>query len=424
MRSFLHAAASCVLALGAVLELACARGPTAPTTSTAPRGAAPAPAVAHAVEPPAAAPQVACADAPAGLSDLLHPGALVVFGEVHGTVETPAFVANVACHAAASGAEVAVGLEIPRDLQPAVDRFLASEGRPNDVAALLQGAHWSMQDGRASEAYLAVIEHVRALRHAGKQARVFFFDAAEADSGDRDQNMAGNIAAQADRSSQGITLVLTGGYHARADSERWMSWHLARRYPGLRTLNVAFSGGSAHVCLTGDNCGVLTEMTGTDRGASPFVEVFAALDEQGYGGRFYVGGEVTASPPLKHEGPLKILPLSPRKQARKAARARDYKTCAKLFAASGDGDPGPAGAADLYSAAGCDALGGDPTTALTHLERAIDRGFVDVARLEADPDLISLHAARRWKPLIAKARARAKAAAPASASRGETRPPS
>ncbi len=404
MRASLRAALSFWLVVGAAYDLACSQGARVET----PREPAPPPAVVRAVEPNELAPPVVCAAAPAGLADILRPGALVVFGEVHGTVETPAFVASVACHAARSGAEVAVGLEIPRDLQPALDRFLDSSGGPGDVTALLQGEHWNMQDGRASKAYLGVIEHVRALRHAGKRARVFFFDAAAADSGDRDQNMAANIAAQADKSPQGMTLVLTGGYHARADSERWMSWHLARRYPGLRTLNVAFSGGSAHVCLTGNNCGVLTEMTGTDRGSAPFVEVFA-LDDQGYGGRFYVGGAVTPSPPVKHEGELKILPLSPRKQARKAYAARDYTSCARLFAASAADDTGPAGADDLYRAAGCDSLGADPGAALAHLARALDRGFVDATRMEADPDLVGLHAQRGWKPLLAKTKARAAA---------------
>jgi hypothetical protein len=354
---------------------------------------------------------VVCGAAPAGLPDILHPGALVVFGEVHGTVETPAFVANVACHAALSGTEVAVGMEISRELQPALDRFLASTGRPEDLAALLQGEHWHSEDGRASKAYVAVIEQVRALRRSGQQARVFLFDATEADSGDRDQNMAANIAAQADKNAQGITLVLTGGLHARTDSERWMSWHLARRFPGLRTLNVAFSGGSAHVCLTGDQCGVLTEMSGKDLGPAPFVELFAAPDDQGYGGRFYVGGAVTASPPVKHEGELKILPLSSRKQARKAYAARDYKACAQLFTASAADDSGPAGAEDLYRAADCDALGADPGAALAHLARALDRGLVDVARLEADPELVRLHAQRGWKRLLVKATAKAKARA-------------
>ncbi|MEO7732075.1 MAG: hypothetical protein ABIY55_13965 [Kofleriaceae bacterium] len=407
----LRAARSRLLGVGAALALAC--GHRAPTERAVPQQPAALPAVdPPAVDPPAAAPPVVCGPRPTGLSDILHPGALVVFGEVHGTAETPAFVANVACHAAASGAEVAVGMEISRELQPALDRFLDSSGGPDDVTALLQGEHWSSEDGRASKAYVGVIDEVRALRRSGKKARLFFFDAAETDSGDRDQNMAANIAAQADKSAQGITLVLTGGLHARTDSERWMSWHLARRYPGLRTLNVAFSGGSAHVCLTGNQCGVLTEMTGTDRGTVPLVEVFAAPDEQGYGGRFYVGGAVTASPPVKHEGELKILPLSPRKQARKARAVKDYPSCAKLFAASAADDQGPVGANDLYSAAACDALGGDPTAALTRLARAVDRGFVDVARLEADPDLVALHTRRAWKPLLAKLRARARTPAP------------
>lgn len=397
------------LVSGATLGIACSGGGAPPVAAPYERATP----VARAAKPSEQPPPVACAAKPAGLETILRPGAVVVFGEVHGTVETPAFVANVACHAAQSGADVAVGLEIPHDLQPQLDRFLDSSGGPDDVTALLQGEHWNVQDGNASKALFGVMEQVRTLRHSGKKARVFFFDRASTDSGNRDQNMAASIAAQADKNTQGITLVLTGNLHARADSERWMSWHIARRYPGLRTLNVGYSGGSAYVCLMGSECGVRTDLVGKDRGNSPFIEVFAAPDAKGYGGLFYIGGAVTPSPPVKHEGPMKVLPLPLRQQASKAYDAKDYKACAKLFTDSAAENPGPAGASDLYSAACCDSLGGDHTAALARLEGALDRGFVNVAHMTADPDLAGLHAHAGWKPLLAKAKARAKTAASA-----------
>lgn len=262
---------------------------------------------------PAASPtpaSLACAPQPTGLGPLLHPGALIVFGELHGTAESPAFVANAVCHAARTGREIAVGLEVPRDLQPQLDRFLDSGGQPDDVAALVQGEHWRSQDGNASKALLGVIEDVRALRHSGRKARVFFFDLTRTDGGERDPRMADNIAAQAERNAEGITLVLTGNLHAKTDSERWMSWHLARRHRDLVTLNIAHAGGSAYICLMGGECGIHTGLKGQDRGGAPFVERFATPDD-GYGGMFYVG-KVTPSPPAKHEGPIKVLQLPSR----------------------------------------------------------------------------------------------------------------
>ena len=256
------------------------------------------------------APSVACGAEPVGLEAILHPGAVIVFGEIHGTAETPAFVANVACHAARPGGEVAVGLEVPRDLQPQVDRFVESSGRPDDAAALVRNDHWKSQDGNASKALLGVIESLRALRRSGRHVRVFLFDMAQTDSGDRDQNMAANIVAQADHNADGVTLVLTGNLHARTDTERWMSWHIARRHPGVVTLNVRHAGGSAYLCLMGRGCGAVTDLPGEDLGKAAFIEVFAAPDDKGYGGRAYLGGPITASPPVIHDGPVKVMSVS------------------------------------------------------------------------------------------------------------------
>lgn len=310
----LRGALVAVAVAGAALGPACAdrgargdRGERSAPAVAAPGQRAPSPPIARPAEPP----PVACTAEPTGLAPLLHPGALIVFGELHGTTESPAFVANVACLAARSGREVAVGLEIPRDLQPQLDRFLDSPGRPDDVAALVNGEHWKSEDGNASKALLGVIERVRALRASGRNARVFFFDMAKTDRGDRDQDMAANISARADRNAGGVTLVLTGNFHAKTDTERWMSWHIARRHRDVITLNVGHAGGSAYVCIMGGECGIHTGVKGKDRGNAPFIELFAAPDA-GYSGAFYLGGPVTPSPPVNHPGPVKVLQLPSR----------------------------------------------------------------------------------------------------------------
>ena len=52
------------------------------------------------------------------------------------------------------------------------------------------------------------------------------------------------------------------------------------------------------MCIMGGECGVHGGLKGKDRGPSPFVEVFPTPDAGGYSGVFYLGGAVTASPPV------------------------------------------------------------------------------------------------------------------------------
>jgi len=310
MRGSKEGASGCLIVLLwlAALGGGCGARRTDPVVSRGPTGSggggASAPSRASSTS---TSPLDACAAEPTGLAALFHAGALIVFGEVHGTVETPAFVAEAACHAAQAGREVAVGMEIPRDLQPQLDRFLDSDGQPEDVATLIQGEHWNLQDGTASQALVGVIERVRLLRRAGRKVRMFFFDKAAADSGDRDQDMAANILAQTEHNTGVITLILTGNLHAKTDSVQWMSWHLARRHRDLVTLNVGYPGGSAYVCMMGGTCGIHTGLHGKDRGTTAFIDLSSPSD--GYSGLFYLGAPVTASPPMKPQGPIKVLEL-------------------------------------------------------------------------------------------------------------------
>ena len=278
------------------LAAACGASHPAPVASASPST--------NPAAPPSPAP-ISCGAEPAGLEPLLHPGALIVFGEVHGTVETPAFVASAACHAARPAWDVVVGMEIPRDLQPQLDRFLASDGKPEDVTALVQGKHWDLQDGTASEALVALIDRIRVLRRAGRKIRLFFFDIPMSDSPeDRDPRMAAAIVAEAARNAGGVTLVLTGDAHAATDSDRWMSWHIAQQHRDLITLDVAYPSGHARVCMMGSGCGILTLRHPKDRGPAPFIELAPA---DGYSGVFYLGAPATPSSPVRPVGPAEAL---------------------------------------------------------------------------------------------------------------------
>lgn len=240
-----------------------------------------------------------CGEEVRGVAALMRPGGLTVFGELHGTAETPEFVGEVACRAVRSGHAVRVGMEFPKNLQPSVDAYLSSEGSVEDVEQLLKGRFWNTEDGRSSKAMLGLMEKVRLLKRAGKDASVFFFDIAVMHPDGRDAGMAGNILSAMKESPDAVYLVLVGNLHARTNSERRMGWHLAKGCKDLVSLNVGHSGGTAWLS-TSEGRGP-TSISGRDSGAERFIETFPEPDEYGYNGIFHIGA-VTASAPAKASG--------------------------------------------------------------------------------------------------------------------------
>jgi len=156
-------------------------------------------------------------------------------------------------------------------------------------------------DGRSSKAILALLDRLRLLAQSGLNLRIALIDGSFGEEAQRDPGMAANVSAAIAKAPRAVALILVGNLHAKVDSERWMAWHLAKRHPRLRTLNVAHSGGSAWVC-TGSGCGPM-DLSGKDRGAERFVELLAQPDDQGYGGLVYLG-PVTASPPATRGGKI------------------------------------------------------------------------------------------------------------------------
>jgi hypothetical protein len=104
-----------------------------------------------------------CGPPDKGATELLKPGALVLLGEIHGTAEVPLFVGRLACQATAKGLRVRVGLEIPQEEQARIDAFLSATDADAAKQSLLQGPFWTrdMQDGRSSEAMLALLTRLR-----------------------------------------------------------------------------------------------------------------------------------------------------------------------------------------------------------------------------------------------------------------------
>jgi len=217
----------------------------------------------------------------------LAPGGLVVFGELHGTCEAPAFVALAAEHAAAAG-PVTVALEIPDELQPAIDAFVASGDRAALVAT--PSLFWSWRDGRSGEALIALLDRVRALR----DATVLCFDGAWDSDEARDAGMARAILSAIAR-RHAAWLVVCGNLHARTGSPRWMGWHLRARHPELVALDIAYDGGCAWTF--GDRGPGLTEFARARGDARRGVVLFDRRGDRGFDGEYHVG-PLTPSLPL------------------------------------------------------------------------------------------------------------------------------
>jgi hypothetical protein len=250
--------------------------------------------------PAPAAPAPTCA-AIDGVDALLKPGATVLLGEMHGTAESPRFVGDLACHAAQRG-PVTIALEIPQDEQPRIDRYLASAGTDADRAALLDSEFWTRpdQDGRSSQAMLALIERARADHFA-----VNAFDIPSGvQSTTRDRDMAATFVAARKAAPDAIVVGLTGNYHSRKSiGARWdpamkfMARYIEELGVPLTTLDVARDGGSAWVCMADDagamSCG---ENSAPPQPRDRSWYLTLGGDIPGHDGQ-YIVGPTTASPP-------------------------------------------------------------------------------------------------------------------------------
>ncbi|MEZ5407717.1 MAG: hypothetical protein R2761_06815 [Acidimicrobiales bacterium] len=202
------------------------------------------------------------------LAELATPGAVVLIGELHGTNEFPRLVGRLVEVAAGQGLAVLVGLEVPRSEQPAIDAFLAGDGRPDDVEALTASPFWRREpkydDGRAGLGLIELFTTARAAA-AAAAVQVFGFDQPWAVEGTvaspeqaaiwsmpRDEFMAQTAAAaiEAWHASQAapFTVLLAGNMHTRVVrypgfSEPHLAELLVERFPHLVTLDGNWSGG-------------------------------------------------------------------------------------------------------------------------------------------------------------------------------------
>jgi hypothetical protein len=241
-----------------------------------------------------------------GLEAAVKPGTLALFGDIHGTAEIPAFVGDMASSLARQQ-RVHVGLELPVAETLSLQAFLSS----GDDQALRQSAMWTRayQDGRTSEAVLALLRRLRDARKSGLSIEVFFFaDQDRLGIDRRDEAMAENIALERSRAPSDIYLVEVGNLHAKTSvgapwdpSKRWMGFYLAAREHRVLTFDVRAPPGNAWICSSAkeESCGVIKVGTygqlDTSVGAKRAV-ILRQGTLDGYDGTFMVE-RLTASRP-------------------------------------------------------------------------------------------------------------------------------
>jgi hypothetical protein len=151
---------------------------------------------------------------------------VIFVGEIHGTKEMPAFAGSLACRFAKRNIPVLLGLEMPADIQAALNAYHASIGDKSAKANLLAHRFWQVggKFGMASEAMFDLIEFCRKLRIVGYEVIPFAYVAPQTDrplkndenhSLHNDLMMAANIQARAVQYPSHKVIVLSGNLHAK-----------------------------------------------------------------------------------------------------------------------------------------------------------------------------------------------------------------
>ena len=222
----------------------------------------------------------------------------LIFGEYHGTVETPELFADAVCHALAGGRTVRVGVELPQTEQPAIDRFMTFR------TATYEPSGPVFHDGRHSKAMLELLGHLRERRASGLPLEVFGFAPATSRSGSLtpyEHDMASHWVGQARDAPGALIMILVGNLHALKRPPKDLDVLPAAAFlPPESAISLVTNkpGGAIWACV-GEGCGP-TPWPARDgplgRG------VYLGADE-GYDGRFSVGGPFAPSPPFASDRP-------------------------------------------------------------------------------------------------------------------------
>lgn len=217
----------------------------------------------------------------------------VIFGELHGTTEIPKFFSQCVREFVSNGEEVRVFLEFPASQSATAGRYLRKEA---DEPVLLSAPHWKTEDGRASQAMLALYRDLRGLPAPGVTLSGIDADAGEAD---REQAMARNFLAA--YSPKAYNLVLVGNLHAQLGKSRFSSiggapfgQRIQERLGKVISLDARYQAGTAWIC-TG-YCGKMDLSGNQPTGGA--LGIAMSGEDPAFSGVFSVG-KVTASPPAR-----------------------------------------------------------------------------------------------------------------------------
>lgn len=216
----------------------------------------------------AAAAPLTC-DGDAGIPlDEPQPRVLLI-GETHGTAQAPAFAAKLVCGLLAKGRPVVLALERDEREQSAMDRFLDSDGSPDEVNALLAQREWQspLQDGRSSGAMLQLIDQARQWRGAGQPIELLMLRKRERPDASNpqaqlDEAMADAVIDALSGRPRHVVVALAGTFHTVVGSKTHrelvgapsMGELLAARMPVL-VIGLRSDGGEAWVCGPKRQCG-------------------------------------------------------------------------------------------------------------------------------------------------------------------------
>lgn len=251
----------------------------------------------------------ACTPLPGAQAAWARPDArYILVGETHGIAETQQAFVDLVCAAAASGRPVVVALEQNAEGQAGLDAFLASDGGPAAVAAVMEALAWygPMRDGRSSVAALDMLQRLRELRQAGQIVGVTaFLDWSDKTQAGHERQMAKGMAAAAAAHPDALVIGLMGSIHAMKAARPGrdgVTYRLAADLlPPDQVVSLYFvhSGGGAWFCSQ-DVCMARPLRSPPDERARG---VHISPGEiEGYDGVLSIGGPVTASPPAESPG--------------------------------------------------------------------------------------------------------------------------
>jgi hypothetical protein len=285
-----------------------APGPTAPEDTTA---------FTAAMTSPSDEVRQRCGEPVMGMEQVLTPGGVLLLGELPGTQEIPAFAGKLACYVASAGVPVMVGLELPHEEQAPLYRYLNSDGGSQARLDLTESAIWRrpQQDGRTSEAIVALLDQIRTWRAQKLPISAFAFNAPGQGS-ERAQAMTRHVLHVREVAPDSSFFLLGGNVYMRTErGTEWdpdftpLGWHLLQAGLPVRSLDARYAKGTAWTCALNTKDGSLScdshpafpppplpKKRVIYRGPRPFVQLAESRTHEGFDGTYYVG-PITASPP-------------------------------------------------------------------------------------------------------------------------------